>query len=297
MEAIGYDEVFYGGVCVLAAKNGGAYPYGNSLLVRGSDSTLIVDPSRALGWAPPEVDVVVVSHAHEDHLAGLRLFDTPVFAHAADIAAVRSRDVLMAGYGLPPEARDAFAHTVEHGFCIEDRPDAEAFEDGHRFDLGGRTATIVHLPGHTAGHCGILIEPDGFFFVADIDLTSFGPFYGDVGSSLSDFEASIDRCAAIEAKWYGTFHQKGVIEGAAEFRSRLTAYRGVIGARDQRLLELLAEPRSIAQVAEQRIVYRQHIDEPYVATVERHTVQCHVARLVDLGYVVEEAPGTYRVRR
>uniref|UniRef100_UPI0005277505 MBL fold metallo-hydrolase n=1 Tax=Streptomyces bikiniensis TaxID=1896 RepID=UPI0005277505 len=85
------------------------------------------------------------------------------------------------------------------------------------FDLGGRTVTVVHLPGHTPGHSGYLVEPDGFLYVADIDLTSFGPYYGDPGSSLPDFEASMRRCREIGARWYGTGHQKGVIEGAAAF--------------------------------------------------------------------------------
>lgn len=52
-------------------------------------------------------------------------------------------------------------------FHVRDRPDATAFEDGAVFDLGGHAVTVVHLPGHS----GFLIEPDGFLFVADIDLT------------------------------------------------------------------------------------------------------------------------------
>ncbi|WP_240152055.1 MBL fold metallo-hydrolase [Streptomyces mobaraensis] len=55
-------------------------------------------------------------------------------------------------------------------FHVRDRPDATVFEDGAVFDLGGHAVTVVHLPGHTPGHSGFLIEPDGFLFVADIDL-------------------------------------------------------------------------------------------------------------------------------
>lgn len=144
-------------------------------------------------------------------------------------------------------------------FHVRGRPDARGFEDGAVFDLGGRTVTVVHLPGHTAGHCGFLVEPDGFLFVADVDLTSFGPYYGDVGSSLAEFEASIGRLREIEARWYGTAHQKGVIEGAEEFRSRLDAYAGVIQRREETLLKFLDGPRTVEEIVEHRLVYRPHV--------------------------------------
>ena len=69
-----------------------------------------------------------------------------------------------------------------------------------------------------------------------IDLTSFGPFYGDVGSDLDDYEASLRKCTEIDARWYGTSHQSGVIEGSTEFRRRATRFAAVIGRREERLV-------------------------------------------------------------
>lgn len=297
LEPIEYREDDYGAVTVLTAANAGAFPYGNSVLVHGSEGTLLIDPALTLGEPLPGVDTIFISHAHEDHLTGLRWFDAPVHAHEDDIAAVRSREVLIDNYGLPAEARPDVAHSIEHEFGVEDRPDAVAVGDGHRFELGDRTATVVHLPGHTAGHCGVLVEPDGFFFIADIDLSSFGPLYADLGSSLADFEESISRCAEIDARWYGTFHHKGVIDGSEDFRARLARYRDVIDSRDQRLMELLVEPGTIERVAEERLVYRRHIDAPYVDAIERRTADLHVQRLLDTGAVIEVEPGLFRAVR
>ncbi|MEO3859574.1 MBL fold metallo-hydrolase [Acrocarpospora sp. B8E8] len=291
----GWTPHDYGAVRVLKAANGGGYPYGNSLMVRGRAGTLLVDPSLALAeGGVPGADAVLVSHAHEDHLAGIDLVAAPVHVHEADLAAVRSSEVLLAGYGLPEEAAAAFRETLASQFGVRGRPDAVGVPDGHRFDLGDRTATVVHLPGHTAGHSGLLVEPDGFFFVADIDLTSFGPFYGDLGSSLEGFERSIETCAEIEARWYGTYHQKGVVEGAEEFRDRLRAYREVVVRRDAALTGFLAEPRSLADVVGHRFVYRAHVDEPYVPTVEARTAEQHIARLIRTGAVAEIEPGRYQ---
>ncbi|MER6976735.1 MBL fold metallo-hydrolase [Streptomyces carpinensis] len=294
MPIAGYTAVAYGGVDVLFGPVRGAYPYGNSLLVRGTTASLVVDPSLSLVEGAPPADVVLVSHAHEDHIAGLGSYDVPVHVHEADLDALRSREAMVAGYGLPPDAVDAFDTMMRDHFHVRGRPDATAFEDGAVFDLGGRTVTVVHLPGHTAGHSGFLIEPDGFLFVADIDLTSFGPYYGDIGSSLVDYEASIRRCREIDARWYGTSHQKGVIEGAAEFRRRLDDFAGVVDRREAALLAFLGEPRTVEEIVEHRLVYRAHVEGPHVRPVERRTAVQHLDRLLGDGRVAEVGEGRFR---
>ncbi|WP_223206267.1 MBL fold metallo-hydrolase [Streptomyces xanthii] len=287
-------EVPYGAVSVLVGDRRGAFPYGNSLLVRGRDATVVVDPSLSLVDHVPAADMVLVSHGHEDHVAGLGGYDMPVHVHEKDLAAVRSRAAMVASFGPAEEHRDALDRQLRDEFRVADRPDAQGFAEGTVFDLGGRTVTVVHLPGHTAGHCGFLVEPDGFLFVADIDLTSFGPFYGDAGSSLVDFEASLRRCREIDARWYGTAHQKGVIEGAAEFRSRLDAFTGVVERRDATLLSLLDEPLGVGELATHRLVYRPHVEGVNVPLVERRTLVRHLARLSGQGRVEEVEPGLFR---
>ncbi|MET7612000.1 MBL fold metallo-hydrolase [Streptomyces seoulensis] len=289
-----YGEEAYGGVTVLVGARRGAYPYANSLLVRGADARLVVDPSLSLVDGAPPADLVLVSHAHEDHMAGLAAYDGPVHIHDADLGPLRSREVMVAGFGYPPEEAEAADRMLRDDFRVTGRPDALGFTDGTVFDLGGRTVTVVHLPGHTPGHSGFLIEPDGFLFVADIDLTSFGPFYGDSRSDLTDFEASMRRCADIDARWYGTAHQKGVIEGARQFRRGLAEFAEVVERREAALLAFLTEPRTIAEIAEHRLVYRPHVSGPHVDPVERRTATHHLARLTADGLVTETEPGLFR---
>lgn len=290
-----YTERRYGQVSVLHAENGGVVPYGNTVVVRGADATLIVDPSLTLDTDPVGADLVMISHAHEDHLAGLRHFDVAVHAHEADAAAVASIEALFAQYGLDPADRAEMERYVRSEYGIEDRRDGvEGFTDGHVFDLGGRTATVIALPGHTPGHCGLLIEPDGFLYVADIDLTSFGPMYGDLHSSVDDFLTSLDRVEGIDARWYGTFHQKGVIDGAADFRHRLGQYRAKLLSREDRLLEFLDRPRSVADIVDHRLVYRPHVQAPWVTPVERRTAQLHLERLLRAEQIVVDDDGRYR---
>ena len=79
---------------VLAAADGGAYPYGNSVMIRGTDTTFLVDPSLALATPPLWVDAVVVSQAHEDDIVGLSQLAAPVFADHDDLAGAIPRRAL-----------------------------------------------------------------------------------------------------------------------------------------------------------------------------------------------------------
>lgn len=148
------------------------------MVVHGSESTLVIDPSLSLDRDPVGADLVFVSHGHEDHIAGLRHFDTPAYAHHLDAPAVASLDTMLTNYGLPPNERVEVQQSIATQYGIPPtHENVSGIAGGHVFDLGDRTATVIHLPGHTRGHCGVLVEPDGFFYVADIDLTSFGPMY------------------------------------------------------------------------------------------------------------------------
>lgn len=47
--------------------------------------------------------------------------------------------------------------------------------------------------GHTAGHSAVLVAPKGVAFIGDIDLSGFGPYYGDALFSLFGFRSSLSR--------------------------------------------------------------------------------------------------------
>ena len=173
------------------------------------------------------------------------------------------------------------------------RPYAEGFTDGHVFDLGGLNITAMHLPGHTLGHSGFHID-GGVFFLSDIDLTGFGPYYGDVWSDLDQFEASLIAVREVDADYYVTFHQKGIIEGRELFVEMLDKFHGVIARRHGEMLEFLAEPRTIADMAERRFVYRPHVDIPFVQTVETRTAQLHIERMLVRGEAIEVDPGRFQ---
>jgi len=284
-------------VSILQGAARGSYPSGNSVLVKGTAETMLIDPSVTvveMGGAPVSVDVVVNSHGHEDHLPGNGLFsESRVHIHEADLVAAQSMDGLLDIFGFTGELRAKQAISFAEEMHYAPRPDAEGFQDGHVFDLGGVQVTAKHLPGHTRGHSGFFID-GGVFFLSDIDLTGFGPYYGDVWSDLDQFEESLRVVRDVDADFYVTFHQKGVIEGRETFVEMLDKFHSVIGRRHGEMLEFLAEPRTLDEMAERRFVYRPHVEIPFVETVERRTAELHVARMIERDEVVEVDTGRFR---
>ncbi|HSP28031.1 MAG TPA: MBL fold metallo-hydrolase, partial [Ilumatobacteraceae bacterium] len=122
-------------VSVLVGDENGAYPSGNTLLVRGTGEAVLIDPSVtvvARGGAPVTVDAVINSHSHEDHMAGNGSFpDARLHIHHEDLPGAQSMAGLMAVYGLTGEARDAFERVILDEFHYAPRPDAQGFTDGH----------------------------------------------------------------------------------------------------------------------------------------------------------------------
>jgi glyoxylase-like metal-dependent hydrolase (beta-lactamase superfamily II) len=284
-------------VSVLQGAMFGSYPSGNSVVVRGSAEAIIIDPSVTVvaeGGAPVAVDAVINSHSHEDHMPGNGLFsDARVLIHEKDLAGAQSLDGLLDVFGFDDKTRAEQAISFVEELHYTPRPDAQGFTDGHVFDLGGLSVTAMHLPGHTRGHSGFHIE-GGVFFLSDIDLTGFGPYYGDVWSDLEQFEESLSIVRDVEADFYVTFHQKGIIEGRSAFLELLDKFHAVIGRRHEEMLTFLAEPHSLDEMAARRFVYRPHVDIPFVETVERRTADLHVARMLGRGEAIEVEPGLFK---
>ncbi len=114
-----------------------------SVLIRAGNRLIVVDPSteymrpaiktsfRQIGVFPKDVDTVILTHTHSDHVGNLDLFKkAKVIAHSG---------------GEPVERAELF-----DGDSLEVCPGV----------------TIVHTPGHCPEECAVFVEADRRYAVA-----------------------------------------------------------------------------------------------------------------------------------
>jgi glyoxylase-like metal-dependent hydrolase (beta-lactamase superfamily II) len=110
------------------------------------------DELEYVGISPEEIDVVVITHVHDDHLGWTTVAgtDTPMFEHARYL--VHPADWALMASSRDPEDRVIFETTLaplERAWLIQFTAD--------RVELTPEL-TVVHAPGHTPGHQVVLVD-------------------------------------------------------------------------------------------------------------------------------------------
>lgn len=226
-------------ILLIEGKKEGRYPYSHSLYLRdgggvlvdcGSDLDAILRLKEEEGLA-----AVLMTHYHEDHFLFLHRFpDVEVWASEEDAPALESFDVLLdrygvAGTGQEPFFRDLFAEK----FPYRPRTVARRIADRERIRFGGTEAVAIVAPGHTPGHLCLHFPSEGILFLADYDLTAFGPWYGDKPGGIGEFRRSGRMLAEVGAGVNVTSHETPVHEGS--IAAKMEAYLAVIDRREESL--------------------------------------------------------------
>lgn len=166
----GYSQWFFE-----ATKRYPARLYAKMTPVALSGDETAVARLRACGIQPSDVQRIVLSHFHADHIAGARDFPEAKFVFAAEAYASVARRApgfgqLLAGF-LPELLPDDFTSRAEALTPPSFRATIDgmgAFGCGHDL-FGDGSLFVIELPGHAAGHVGLLAQTsDGpLFLVGD----------------------------------------------------------------------------------------------------------------------------------
>jgi len=293
------EERCFGSIRFIPGENRGKYPFCHSVYIEGAG--VLIDPSsdrQRLKRLRDEADVKAIwlSHWHEDHFMHLDLFENvPLWISEPDAPMLADLEQFLDGYGIEGQAhREFWRKVLVEQFHFRPRKPAEFLQGGQQAQLGDVTVDIIHAPGHTAGHLCFFFREPKVLFLGDYDLTPFGPSYGDRGASILQTIASVMRLKKIPAQTWLACHETGVFEenpGPAWDR-----YLAVIQRREQKLLELLATPRTMAQVVEAWIVYgRPREPREFYAFGEQAIMQKHLEILLAEGRVIQEGQQYRRI--
>ena len=204
----------------------------NVYLVRAGDTWTLVDTGMHTGdsrrtmdaalaehgIAPTDVTRIVCTHHHIDHygtsgpyrdLTRAQVLLHPLEAEkaAGTATATGESDAWNARLGIPsvpPDKRmpsPSLAFGTVYSPAI---PDA-LLADGDEIPLGGgKRFDVVWTPGHTPGHCCLLLQPDGILFVGDHLLPKITPhvgvYPGGPENPLGDFLNSHEKIKRLDAR-------------------------------------------------------------------------------------------------
>lgn len=225
----------------------------------------------------------------------LDLFDDKeLWISRADAQAIGDLNSFCAAYGMTESEKEYWAPMMVDQFHFRNRTPNRLIEPEQHVDLGGVTVEVISTPGHTPGHCSLFFREQGVLFLGDYDLTSFGPWYGDVGSSIDQTVESVNRLRSIRAKVWIAAHEEGLFE--TNPGERWDNYLKVIDKRDEVLVEFLAEPRTMIDIENEGLVYGKNREpREFFVFGERRLMGKHLERLVKRGLVISDGAVYHRV--
>ncbi|MBI4294616.1 MAG: MBL fold metallo-hydrolase [Chloroflexi bacterium] len=210
------------------------------------------------------LDLIIVSHAHPDHLGGVawlkRATGARLAIHRGDAAWARSRFQLDVDLLL---------------------------EDGETIDLGNRRLDVVHTPGHTPGHMCLYLVDDAVLFSGDqvvgTGTTAIESPHGDMATYVQSLRRLLGYQVRLICPGHGPL--------ACQPQHRIEELIQQRLDRERQMLDCLKQAPAYPRELVARIY--PGLAGPMVGIAQRH-VMAHLLKLEGDGRIVRES-GSWRI--
>jgi glyoxylase-like metal-dependent hydrolase (beta-lactamase superfamily II) len=283
------------------------FPYSNSLFIDDEVKAMIDAGSGGRAYAEipvKEINLLLLTHHHFDHINGVSFFSNAqkmagreelwAFQDEAKYKESTGYDRWQELMGSPKnENWEKLLELPEDvPSCLGFQPIelAGVFKDGDVFKLGETSFAAVHTPGHSLGHYAFFFPQESILFSADLDVSPRGPWYGDEFCDLDDIIHSIHKLIALKPQILVSSHRR-VFESGVE--KLLRAYLDIALQREEKILDYLAAPRSIDEIASQDFIDEWEQRSQHVLFWHKMMILKHLKRLEKLCQVVKTTDGKY----
>ncbi|MEN6373416.1 MAG: MBL fold metallo-hydrolase [Smithella sp.] len=184
----------------------------NTYLIKTPDKNIMIDPGLSpffdhvargldqLNMSIKDIDLVICTHAHPDHIDAVHLFD-----QATTLFAMHETDWLL--------FREAASYLGNLNIDIN-RFNPDFFLDEGELKVGGIVLEVFHTPGHTPGSVTLYWKDAGALFTGDL-IFKDGLGRTDLpGGDGDQIKESIGRVDSLGAEWLLSGHGD-IVSGAA----------------------------------------------------------------------------------
>jgi glyoxylase-like metal-dependent hydrolase (beta-lactamase superfamily II) len=192
--------------------------YVNWFLVEEDRKITVVDTGHPSSWkslqralselrrSPSDVEAVVLTHAHFDHMGFARRaheeLGVSVWAHEDETPVVRhpwrfdhERSRLPYFVRHPGYVRIFSAMGAAGALWVRGLEDVRTYRPDEHLDVPGRPR-VIFTPGHTHGHCS-LVFPDRGAVIAGDAIVTFNPYTATSGPQIVAGAATADSSRAL----------------------------------------------------------------------------------------------------
>lgn len=227
------------------------------------DSKTHIEPAlKGLGVNPRNVQAVIASHPDVDHFGGAiywqQEYGAQIIAHRLDAALMENHETFLEQRGNEfsrefriSETEDGLRWLHENGSEVVVN---QLIDRDMDYQLGEDQIKVLHLPGHSRGHLGVLDVKTRTLLISDAVLGSYVP-YADGSPSfpptyrfVKSYLQTIQRLLLLDfdslgTAHYGTFSRQGglrFLQESHDFALALeTTIEGAIGNEPKTLPEIV----------------------------------------------------------
>jgi hydroxyacylglutathione hydrolase len=315
-----FSKTDFGPVKVISGENRSRFPYSNTIFI-DDDVKAVIDTGAGHGALKElrqnnKIDLVINTHYHFDHIAYNYLFeDSKILVNDREADCYRDRRFIGQYLGMaefygeqwvddwigriadPETEQSPYSPQNNHKWYLATARIDEEYSWNDVLDFGKTKMQVIGAPGHSEGFCCMFFPDYGIAYVGDIDLTSFGPWYGGTDGDIDLFINSCREIEKLDARIFITGHEMGILE-KDDFKAGLDTFVKVIDKRESQILSQLIEPKTLRELGDMGLIYGKkfHVDA-WVAMWNYLMTKKHVDRLVRNGELLQVADKFVRNHR